>query len=129
MLRILHLEVSNYISKTVVITRFAFINHSYLNGFGPLQIGGVENSIRDMKINFTGFSGCIRNIYNNGRMYDLFNPLKEVNTELGCRLNNPCPNCNGRGYCEPFWNYAICVCDLGFGGANCDSSKSYSLVM
>ena len=24
-------------------------------------------------------------------MYDLFNPLKEVNTELGCRLNNPCP--------------------------------------
>ena len=33
--------------------------HSYLNGFGPLQIGGVENSISDMKINFTGFSGCI----------------------------------------------------------------------
>ena len=96
---------------------------SYLNGFGPLQIGGVENAINDLKINFTGFKGCIRNIYDDGKMYDLFNPLKEINTELGCRLNNPCPNCNGRGYCEPFWAYAICVCDLGFGGANCDKSK------
>ena len=68
---------------------------SYLNGFGPLQIGGVENAINDLKINFTGFKGCIRNIYDDGKMYDLFNPLKEINTELGCRLNNPCPNCNG----------------------------------
>lgn len=96
----------------------------YLNGFGPLQIGGVENAINDLKINFTRFKGCIRNIYDDGKMYDLFNPLKEINTELGCRLNNPCPNCNGRGYCEPFWAYAICVCDLGFGGANCDKRTS-----
>lgn len=94
-----------------------------MNGFGPLQIGGVENSLNDPEINFSGFKGCIREIYDNGVMYDLLNPLKQVNTELGCRLNNPCPNCNGQGYCEPLWDRSICVCDLGFTGPNCNASK------
>lgn len=105
---------------------FFLLNHSYLNGFGPLQIGGVENTLNDANINYGGFEGCIRNIYDNHVMYDLENPLLEKNTELGCKLeNNPCPDCNDNGYCEPLWTNSICVCDLGYSGPNCNSSKRF----
>lgn len=104
--------------------RFVCLNRRYLNGFGPLQIGGVENTLNDENINFKGFEGCIRDIYDNGKMYDLLNPLLQKNTELGCKLdNNPCPDCNDHGYCEPLWTNSICVCDLGYTGLNCNSSK------
>ena len=105
---------------------FFVSNPSYLNGFGPLQIGGVQNVLNNPKINYGGFRGCIRNIKDNNIMYDLLNPLLERNTELGCKLeNNPCPNCNDNGYCEPLWTNSICVCDLGYTGPNCNSSKIY----
>lgn len=99
-------------------------NHSYLNGFGPLQIGGVQNVLDNPAINYGGFEGCIRKVFDNSKMYDLLNPLLEKNTELGCKLaNNPCPDCSNNGYCEPLWTNSICVCDLGFTGPNCNSSK------
>ena len=99
---------------------------SYLNGFGPLQIGGVQNTLSSLfpKISFGGFRGCIRDITDNGLTYDLLNPLLQVNTELGCKLeNNACPDCSGHGYCEPLWTNSICVCDLGYLGPNCNQSK------
>lgn len=103
---------------------FLALYYRYLNGFGPLQIGGVENALENAKINYAGFKGCIRNIKDNDLMYDLLNPLKERNTELGCKLeNNLCPDCNDHGYCEPLWTNSICVCDLGYSGPNCNSSK------
>ena len=103
---------------------FLALYYRYLNGFGPLQIGGVENALENAKINYAGFKGCIRNIKDNEVMYDLLNPLKERNTELGCNLeNNLCPDCNDHGYCEPLWTNSICVCDLGYNGPNCNSSK------
>lgn len=96
----------------------------YLNGFGPLQIGGVESELEYPTIQYTGFRGCIRNIYDNGDMYDLYSPPKEVNAPRGCELAGPCPDCNDHGYCEPKWNVpSICVCDLGFSGINCNGSK------
>lgn len=105
---------------------FLALNFSYLNGFGPLQIGGVENKLNDAKISYAGFQGCIRNIKDNNVMYDLLNPPFQKNTELGCKLeNNPCPDCNDHGYCEPLWTNSICVCDLGYSGPNCNSSKIY----
>ena len=107
--------------------RLVCLNHRYLNGFGPLQIGGVENTLNDANINFKGFEGCIRDVYDNHKMYDLLNPLLEKNTELGCKLdNNACPDCNDHGYCEPLWTNSICVCDLGYTGPNCNSSKRCS---
>ena len=105
----------------------AFVStHSYLNGFGPLQIGGVETKLDNPKINYGGFIGCIRRVTDDIKMYDLENPLKEVNTKLGCKLdNNACPDCNDHGYCEPLWYKSICVCDLGYTGVDCSASKRY----
>ena len=104
----------------------SFFFCSYLNGFGPLQIGGVQTALTSLfpKISFGGFRGCIRDIPDNGLTYDLLNPLLQVNTELGCKLDNTaCPDCNGHGYCEPLWTNSICVCDLGYTGPNCNQSK------
>ena len=96
----------------------------YLNGFGPLQIGGTENELKYPSIPYQKFEGCIRNIKDNGKMYDLANPLKIVNAPVGCQLANKCPDCNGKGYCEPLWNRpSICVCNLGYSGTYCNASK------
>lgn len=57
-------------------------------------------------------------------MYDLKNPLVEVNSAAGCDLAQSCPSCSGNGYCEPQMNKAsYCVCDLGKTGKNCNESK------
>ena len=112
--------------ENAIFHTFVFFFCSYLNGFGPLQIGGVQTALTSLfpKISFGGFRGCIRDITDNGLTYDLLNPLLQVNTELGCKLdNNACPDCNGHGYCEPLWTNSICVCDLGYTGPNCNQSK------
>ena len=112
--------------RTPFFTHSFFFFGSYLNGFGPLQIGGVQTALSSLfpKISFGGFRGCIRDITDNGLTYDLLNPLLQVNTELGCKLdNNACPDCSGHGYCEPLWTNSICVCDLGYTGPNCNQSK------
>lgn len=112
--------------ENAIFHTFVFFFFSYLNGFGPLQIGGVQTALTSLfpKISFGGFRGCIRDITDNGLTYDLLNPLLQVNTELGCKLdNNACPDCSGHGYCEPLWTNSICVCDLGYTGPNCNQSK------
>lgn len=78
----------------------------------------------NVKINYVGFKGCIRNIKDNDVMYDLLNFFKERNIELGCKFeNNLCLDCNDYGYCEFLWINSICVCDLGYSGFNCNLSK------
>ena len=103
-----------------------FFPYSYLNSLWPLQIGGVENpQIKYPDLNYTGFTGCIRKISNNTHMYDLKDePLKIVNSPEGCTLAGTCPKCNNRGYCEPYLKKtSVCVCDVGFSGTNCETSK------
>ncbi|XP_048576731.1 protocadherin-like protein isoform X1 [Nematostella vectensis] len=104
----------------------------YLNGFGPLQIGGVETDLTFIGITTTGFRGCIRNIIDTEKMYDLRNPIKVVNAPEGCTLAGTCPNnCNDKGYCEPslMAGKSMCVCDLGYTGRACNdrSEANYYL--
>ena len=117
---------TSFFTHSLFFFLYSFFFCSYLNGFGPLQIGGVQTALSSLfpKISFGGFRGCIRDITDNGLTYDLLNPLLQVNTELGCKLdNNACPDCSGHGYCEPLWTNSICVCDLGYTGPNCNQSK------
>ena len=78
-----------------------------------------------MALQYTGFTGCIRDIYDNGDMYDLNDPVKVENAPKGCELARPCADCpKDRGYCEPRWNEeSICVCDMGYTGSSCSDSK------
>ena len=96
-----------------------------MDGFGPLQIGGVSDSdLEYPKIPYNGFKGCIRNIKDNSVMYDLEKPLLVNNAPKGCKLAKPCPDCKGKGYCEPLMaRDSICVCNLGHSGKTCDGSK------
>ena len=60
----------------------------FINGIYPLQVGGVRDyklgypnrDINDRAHRFMPFKGCIRNIIDNGRMYDLRFPLLNYNT-------------------------------------------------
>lgn len=109
----------------VNVTLYQCFSFSYLNSLWPLQIGGVENpQIKYPELNYTGFTGCIRKVSNNKHMYDLKEPLKIVNSAEGCTKARRCPNCNNNGYCEPYLKKAsVCVCDVGFSGASCLTSK------
>ena len=98
---------------------------SFLNSIWPLQIGGVENpEITYPALNYTGFVGCIRKITNNKHMYDLKNPIKVVNSPEGCTKAQICPFCSNNGYCEPSLEKdSVCVCDVGYSGDDCSTSK------
>ena len=85
----------------------------------------MENpNLKHPELQYNGFSGCIRKITDNGKMYDLKNPLKDVNTKLGCTMARSCPSCGDSGYCEPQWNKdSVCVCNVGYSGTPCGPSK------
>lgn len=96
----------------------------YLDGFGPLQIGGASTDLSFLGINTQGFDGCIRNIIDIYTMYDLKYPLRVVNAPEGCQPAPKCSDkCNGHGYCEPGLKKSICVCDIGYSGGTCGERK------
>ena len=67
--------------------------------------------------------GCIRNIIDNGNMYDLNKPLAQSNSGLGCPdLEIDCPPCY-HGYCDTSKNEFKCVCDFGWYGDQCSTRK------
>jgi len=82
------------------------LNHlliRFINGIYPLQVGGVRDytlgfpnqNLNNRTYRFLPFKGCIRNIVDNGRMYDLRFPLLSYNSETGCSLfaGMFCPPC------------------------------------
>ena len=130
---------SRYESRA--LTRFFyFITLRFINGIYPLQVGGVRDytlgypnrDINDRTHRFMPFKGCIRNIIDNGRMYDLRFPLLNYNTEMGCSLftNMFCPACYN-GICDMSVlnmmtkSYA-CQCHHGWMGRNCDQRELFS---
>ena len=102
------------------------LTNRYLNAAGILQIGGVENPDQHYpNISYSGFTGCIRNIIDNGDMYDLEKPIRQWRTNTGCRVTGfSCPTCRNQGYCDPQMNRpGKCICYPGFHGENCELSK------
>ena len=97
----------------------------FLNVNTPLQLGGVDQSSAftyPSEITFgAGFDGCMRNVEQDGAVYDLQTPGKTVGTEPGCsRLE--CGECNN-GTCEGDFNTFVCLCHPGFMGDVCDTCK------
>ncbi|XP_071785719.1 neural-cadherin-like isoform X1 [Asterias amurensis] len=99
-------------------------DNKFLNVNTPLQLGGVDQSSAftyPSEITFgAGFDGCMRNVEQDGAVYDLQTPGKTVGTEPGCsRLE--CGECNN-GTCEGDFNTFVCLCHPGFMGDVCDTS-------
>ncbi|XP_002740242.1 neural-cadherin-like [Saccoglossus kowalevskii] len=120
-----------------------------LNLNTALQIGGVSQEPAfsyppDIGIDLTDrFHGCIRNVNQDGEVYDLGNPAQEVNSVPGCVaadvncFDNEEPLCIN-GTCMADFNTAYCICDSGYYGDRCsilapeydfadDSYVTYSL--
>ena len=113
---------------TRVLTCFLCRRFRYLNGLGPIQVGGIENMPLEYPsseyVLYKSFRGCIRKIRENLEMYDLGYPLKVVNAPVGCTLMAKCPSCKNGGYCYPGFSRSICTCPMGFIGDDCSGSKS-----
>ena len=88
-----------------------------------MQIGGFRNYLKYPLTPFGNFKGCIRNIIDNGMMYDLKFPLLEANSGLGCpAIETICPVCVN-GYCDMTKFPHVCSCYFGWTGLTCSSRK------
>lgn len=105
----------------------------FLNVNTPLQLGGVDTS-SDFKyppeLSFVGgFVGCLRNVDQDGKIYNLEKTGRSKNTEPGCKITDG--NCNGanglpickNGTCVANLREAYCICDPGFVGEFCEMGK------
>ncbi|XP_065207824.1 neural-cadherin isoform X2 [Planococcus citri] len=107
--------------------------NEYLNLNTPLQIGG--RYIQDFDPTLfhwqampyaKGFDGCIRNIYLNGKLYDLAHPgLAASNSKVGCPQAEELCNsqemyrCKDHGICVGNLNEPKCECAPGWSGNGC----------
>ena len=99
----------------------------FLNLNGPLQLGGVSTTnLLYPKLTVANYEGCIRNVINQGRYYDLKTPIHRNGTKEGCPMvDQHCRNhqCDARSKCVPSWTGYSCHCHFGFTGSTCGRSK------
>ncbi|XP_049790107.1 neural-cadherin-like [Schistocerca nitens] len=103
--------------------------NEYLNVNTPLQIGGLHIELfQPQQYNWnymptlTGFSGCIRNVFYNGQIYDLYDPALSENSRKGCPMTEDlCStiDCGTHGTCNGDTSNVHCVCDAGWTGHSC----------
>jgi len=106
-----------------------------LNVNQPLQVGGVSHDTGFMyptNVSLTaGFDGCIRNIMQDTKVYDLGMTAHEVNTARGCEATDAwCMVAGQQGEEEPLCMHGVCmadltsvhcVCDAGYHGERCEN--------
>ncbi|XP_006823457.1 neural-cadherin-like [Saccoglossus kowalevskii] len=112
-------------------------NHKFLNVNTPLQVGGLDRSsdfsydhfdyfdLPALRSVSPDFDGCIKNIIQDGKVYDLATPARESNSGPGCIHTDQ--NCFigdkyvcSYGTCIAEVDSYFCICDPGWGGLNCD---------
>uniref|UniRef100_A0A3Q4H9I0 Putative neural-cadherin 2-like n=1 Tax=Neolamprologus brichardi TaxID=32507 RepID=A0A3Q4H9I0_NEOBR len=101
----------------------------YFNGSHVLQLGGInENmSYEYPQLQHKHYTGCIRNLRVDSKLYDLGSPAESYNTLPGCTLiDDHCASleqlssCGKRGHCHGDWGSLSCLCEKGFTGPQCD---------
>uniref|UniRef100_A0A3Q3BK33 Neural-cadherin-like n=1 Tax=Kryptolebias marmoratus TaxID=37003 RepID=A0A3Q3BK33_KRYMA len=101
----------------------------YLNGSHVLQLGGINENIsyEYPQLQHKHYSGCIRNLLVDSKLYDLGSPAESSNTLLGCSLiDNHCADveqlssCGKRGSCHGERGSFSCLCEKGFTGPQCN---------
>uniref|UniRef100_I3JW58 Uncharacterized protein n=1 Tax=Oreochromis niloticus TaxID=8128 RepID=I3JW58_ORENI len=105
------------------------VRSRYFNGSHVLQLGGInENmSYEYPQLQHKHYTGCIRNLRVDSKLYDLGSPAESSNTLPGCTLiDDHCASleqlssCSKRGRCHGDWGSLSCLCEKGFTGPQCD---------
>uniref|UniRef100_A0A665V8C9 Uncharacterized protein n=1 Tax=Echeneis naucrates TaxID=173247 RepID=A0A665V8C9_ECHNA len=106
-----------------------FFIYRYLNGSHVLQLGGVSRntSYEYPQLQYKDYTGCIRNLLVDSKLYDLGFPAESSNTVPGCSLiDDQCtnmeqlPSCGKKGHCHSEWGSYSCRCESGYTGQRCD---------
>ncbi|KAM8861815.1 neural-cadherin-like [Synchiropus picturatus] len=101
----------------------------YLNGSHVLQLGGVNLNLsyEYPQLQYKQYTGCIRNLRVDSKLYDLGSSAESINTSPGCSLtDSQCSNseqlpyCGKGGNCHQEWGSSGCSCNPGFTGPQCD---------
>ncbi|XP_068169742.1 neural-cadherin-like [Antennarius striatus] len=101
----------------------------YLNGTHVMQLGGVYENIsyEYPQLQHKHFTGCIRNLLVDTKLYDLGSPAESSNAVPGCSLiddyctnSEQFPSCGKKGRCHGEWSSFSCLCEPGFTGPRCD---------
>ncbi|KAL4613636.1 neural-cadherin-like [Arapaima gigas] len=107
----------------------------HLNMTQVLQVGGVNENLPYIypQLLHKHFSGCIRNLVVDSKVYDLGSPADSQGSSPGCaRTDGNCvslgyPSCGPRGRCLGEWGSFSCQCLPGFSGQQCEREvPSYS---
>lgn len=107
--------------------------NEFLNLNTPLQMGSVFHNDIDKyfrswrhKHSREKFKGCIRNLVQNSRVYDLGSPGASFNSRSGCDISEErCQDNSIQGPCEHgqcigSFKSAKCLCEPGWTGSRCD---------
>ncbi|XP_034151116.1 neural-cadherin isoform X2 [Esox lucius] len=100
----------------------------HLNGTHVLQLGGVNENLPYVypQLQHKHFSGCIRNLVVDSKLFDLGSPADSVGSTPGCLttdgscVNMGFPSCGPRGRCHGEWGSFSCQCLPGYTGHQCE---------
>nr|XP_057932731.1 neural-cadherin isoform X2 [Doryrhamphus excisus] len=108
----------------------------HLNMSQVLQLGGVNEDIPYIypQLQHKHFTGCIRNLLVDSKLYDLSSPAESQSSSPGCLttdsscMNMGYPSCGRHGRCHGEWGSFSCQCVPGYTGQQCeDEVPEYSL--
>uniref|UniRef100_A0A3P8S899 Si:ch211-186j3.6 n=1 Tax=Amphiprion percula TaxID=161767 RepID=A0A3P8S899_AMPPE len=99
-------------------------NTDHLNMSQVLQLGGVNEDIPYIypQLQHKHFTGCIRNLIVDSKLYDLGSPADSQSSSPGCLttdsscVNMGYPSCGHRGRCHGEWGSFSCQCVPGYTG-------------
>uniref|UniRef100_A0A3Q2PUG4 Si:ch211-186j3.6 n=1 Tax=Fundulus heteroclitus TaxID=8078 RepID=A0A3Q2PUG4_FUNHE len=102
--------------------------------FQVLQLGGVNEDIPYIypQLQHKHFTGCIRNLVVDSKLYDLGSPADWQSSSPGCLttdsscVNMGYPSCGHRGRCHGEWGSFSCQCVAGYAGHQCEKVPEYS---
>ncbi|MEQ2276884.1 hypothetical protein XENORESO_013864, partial [Xenotaenia resolanae] len=100
----------------------------HLNMSQVLQLGGVNEDIPYIypQLQHKHFTGCIRNLIVDSKLYDLGSPADWQSSSPGCLttdsscVNMGYPSCGNRGRCHGEWGSFSCQCVAGYTGHQCE---------
>ncbi|XP_036440182.1 neural-cadherin [Colossoma macropomum] len=100
----------------------------HLNVTQVLQLGGVNENLPYIypQLQHKHFTGCIRNLVVDSKLYDLGSPADSFSSSPGCLMtdsscmNMGFPSCGTRGRCHGEWGSFSCQCMAGYSGHQCE---------